>query len=49
MRYAGYSEEEFRQRIIKKDTWARAIVTITFKVNDPITKVIYNGSQLIEA
>lgn len=49
VRYAGYNEEEYRQRIIKKDSWARAIITIKFKVNDPITKIVYNGNQLKEA
>ena len=49
VRYAGYSEEEYKKRVIKQEGWARAIITIKFKVNDPITNVVLSGSQLIEA
>ena len=41
VRYAGYTEDSFK----RKDNWARAIFQITFKINDPITRmVLYNGS-----
>ena len=49
VRYAGYNEEDFKRRVIKQDGWARAIITIKFKVNDPITKIVLVGSQLQEA
>lgn len=41
VRYAGYTEESFK----RKENWARAIFQITFKVNDPTTRmVLYNGT-----
>lgn len=44
VRYAGYEEGEFR----KEKDWARLIFTITFKVNDPITRMkLSNGSIVI--
>lgn len=46
VRYAGYDEEEFKRKIIKESGWARAIITIKFKVNDPITRIVLNGSKL---
>lgn len=44
VRYAGYEEGEFK----KEKNWARLIFTITFKVNDPITRMkLSNGSIVI--
>ncbi|MBQ3023346.1 MAG: hypothetical protein IJD91_08510 [Clostridia bacterium] len=41
VRYAGYHEDSFT----RKRNWARAIFQISFKVNDPITRmVMYNGA-----
>lgn len=45
VRYAGYSEEDFK----KNDKWSRAIFSVTFKVNDPITRIIFNSGKLVEA
>ena len=45
VRYAGYSEESFK----KSTNWARSIFTVTFKVNDPITRITLSNGQLIEA
>lgn len=44
VRYAGYSEEEFK----RKDNWARAIFEISFKVNDPITRMVMSDGEIIE-
>lgn len=44
VRYAGYAEDNFK----KTDKWARAIFTITFKVNDPITRISLENGQLVE-
>lgn len=44
VRYAGYKEESFLRR---KD-WARAIFTVTFKANDPVTRVRYSEGQLTD-
>lgn len=41
VRYAGYNEESF----VRRKNWARAIFEVTFKANDPITRmVLYNGA-----
>ena len=41
VRYAGYKEEEF----VRRGEKARAVFEITFKTNDPITRmVMYDGS-----
>lgn len=40
VRYSGFSEDGFK----RGRDWARAIFSITFKVNDPMTRmVLYNG------
>lgn len=39
VRYAGYTEKEFKST----DKWSRAIFTVKFKVNDPITLVGFDG------
>lgn len=41
VRYAGYKEDSFKSR----DDWARAIFTITFKVNDPMSKMVLNTND----
>jgi hypothetical protein len=42
VRYAGYKEESFTKR---KD-WARAIFTISLKVNDPVTRITLVNDKL---
>lgn len=45
VRYAGYKSESF----LKDENWVRHIFTITFKVNDPVTRVtMQNGSLVTE-
>jgi hypothetical protein len=44
VRYAGYSEEEF----VRKGDKARAIFEISFKANDPITRMELRGRQITE-
>lgn len=44
VRYAGYKEESFR----RKSDWSRAIFTITFKANDPITRIGLVNGKLVE-
>lgn len=43
VRYAGYSEEEF----IRRDDWARAIFQISFKINDPVTRMVMKDGSII--
>jgi hypothetical protein len=43
VRYAGYSEEEFKRR----SNYARAIFSITFKVNDPVTRMTLKKGQIV--
>ena len=43
VRYAGYSEEQFKRR----GNYARAIFSITFKVNDPITRMILKNGKIV--
>lgn len=45
VRYAGFNSDEYKRR----EGWARAIFTIKFKVNDPITRVEMSDGKLIEA
>lgn len=42
VRYAGFEEDSFK----KSKNWARAIFTISFKVNDPITRIVYKNGTL---
>lgn len=42
VRYAGYKPKEFKA----KDGWARAIFTLTFKVNDPMTRMILADGRI---
>lgn len=45
VRYAGFTEESF----IRRKNWARSIFQVSFKANDPITRmVMYNGSIVEE-
>lgn len=44
VRYAGYKEDTFK----RSGDWARAIFTITFKANDPITRVGIANGKLVE-
>lgn len=48
VRYAGFNSEEYKRRFKVTEDWARAIFTVTFKVNDPITKVIFSDGKLME-
>ena len=51
VRYAGYSEESYKhmkESDSSKD-WARAIFNVTFKVNDPITRIKFQRGKLVEA
>ena len=43
VRYVSYKEDEFKQR----KNWARLIFTVTFKANDPITRVILSNNRLV--
>ena len=49
VRYAGFNSEEYKRRFQATKDWARAIFTITFKVNDPITRVTMINGKLVEA
>ena len=49
VRYAGFDPEEYKRRYLATSDWARAIFTITFKVNDPITRVTLSDKKLVEA
>jgi hypothetical protein len=49
VRYAGYKEGSFKRNMSGSNLWSRAIFTVTFKVNDPITRVVLSGNKLIEA
>lgn len=42
VRYAGYSEDEF----VRREDWARAIFHISFKVNDPITRMVMKEGSI---
>lgn len=48
VRYAGFDEDEFKKRSKSGNGWARAIFTIKFKVNDPITRVYLVNGSLVE-
>lgn len=49
VRYAGFDEEEYKRRFKGTSSWARAIFTVTFKVNDPTTRIVLSGGKLVEA
>lgn len=48
VRYAGGSIEDFRERIRRGESKASCDLTITFKVNDPVTRVILVNGKLVE-
>lgn len=48
VRYAGFDESSFKRSLISKKDWARAIFSLTFKVNDPITRIILKNGKLVE-
>ena len=43
VRYAGYKEDSF----IRRKDWARAIFTISLKVNDPVTRLKLENNVLV--
>lgn len=43
VRYAGYTEESF----VRRQDWARAIFKISFKINDPITRIKLENEKLV--
>ena len=43
VRYVSYKEDEFKQR----KNWARLIFTVTFKANDPITRIVLSNNKLV--
>lgn len=49
VRYAGFEEDEFRKGGTGTSSWARAIFTIKFKVNDPTTRISLINGKLQEA
>lgn len=44
VRYADYGEE----KLLARGNWAKLTFTATFKVNDPVTRMIYDGSAITE-
>lgn len=49
VRYAGGKGENFLGRIKRGASKASCDLTITFKVNDPITRITYSNGKLVEA
>lgn len=50
VRYAGFSEESFKRSLLSNNDWARAVFSIKFKVNDPITRIVLGADgKLVEA
>lgn len=49
VRYAGFDEESYKRNLKKGNGWARAIFSIKFKVNDPITRITLSNNILKEA
>lgn len=49
VRYMGGSIENFKDRIRVMGNKASCDLTITFKVNDPITRIILKDGKLVEA
>ena len=48
VRYAGGNGENFKERIRRNASKASCDITITFKVNDPVTGVMLSDGKLIE-
>jgi hypothetical protein len=44
VRYAGYEEDQFTSR----NDWAKAIFSIKFKVNDPVTRMVLSNNSIVE-
>lgn len=44
VRYAGYEEDQF----ISRSDWAKAIFSIKFKVNDPVTRMVLSNKSIVE-
>lgn len=49
VRYAGFDEESYKRNLLQGSGWARAIFSIKFKVNDPITRITLKDDVLKEA
>lgn len=49
VRYAGGNGENFKERVKKGVSKASCDLTITFKVNDPITRITLINGKLVEA
>lgn len=49
VRYAGGAVEEFRNNIRKRGYKASCDIPVTFKVNDPITKMTLSDGKIVEA
>lgn len=49
VRYAGYDEDEYKRNKKSGDGWTRTIFSVTFKANDPITRIVLSGGKLVEA
>jgi hypothetical protein len=49
VRYAGFNAEEYKRRYKATSDWARVIFSVTFKVNDPITRIELVGGKLVKA
>lgn len=46
VRYAGFEENSFKKGVKNGKEWARAIFSVTFKVNDPITRMALSNGQI---
>ena len=44
VRYAGFGDNQF---VSRKD-WSKAVFSIKFKANDPITSIVLKGGKLVE-
>lgn len=42
VRYAGFEEEEF----VSREKWSRAIFSVRFKINDPVTRYIISNGKI---
>ena len=49
VRYAGFDAESYKRNMLKGSGWARAIFSIKFKANDPITRITLADGVLKEA
>lgn len=44
VRYAGYDEDQF----VSRKNWSKAVFTVKFKANDPITSIVLKDGKLVE-